>query len=80
MTTTIPIGMKVLLGLGTILIIIGVVYFFIGSSVAKESILSFDKGIAYFVFGIAILLIALTIFTVVELEDIKEQLVRIKKQ
>jgi hypothetical protein len=80
MPTNIPVGMKILLGLGTILIIIGIVYFYIGTSVADEKILSFDKGIAYFVFGIAVLIIALTIFTVVELEGIKDQLERIKKK
>jgi len=80
MPTNIPVGMKILLGLGTILIVIGMVYFFIGTSVAKEPILSFDKGIAYFVFGIAVLLISLMIFTVVELEGINEQLERIKKK
>jgi sulfite exporter TauE/SafE len=80
MPANIPVGMKILLGLGTILIIIGIVYFYVGTSVAKESILSFDKGIAYFVFGIAVLLLALTIFIVVEMEDIKEQLERIKKK
>lgn len=80
MPANIPIGMKILLGLGTILIIIGIVYFYVGTSVAREPILSFDKGIAYFVFGIAVLLLALTIFIVVEMEDIKEQLERIKKK
>jgi uncharacterized membrane protein len=79
MPTHIPAGMKILLLLGTLLIIIGIGYFYIGTSVADEHILSFDKGIAYFVFGIAVLILALTIFTVVELEGIKEQLERIKK-
>ena len=80
MAANIPVAMKILLGLGTILIIIGVGYFYIGTSVAKESILSFDKGIGFFVFGIAVLLLSLTIFLVVELENIKDQLERIKKK
>jgi hypothetical protein len=78
MPSNIPAGMKILVLLGTVLVIIGIGYFYIGTSVAEEKILSFEKGIAYFVFGIAVLIIALTIFTVVELESIKEQLERIK--
>ena len=80
MATQFPVGMKIFLGLGTILIIIGMGYFYIGTSVAKESILSFDKGIGFFVFGIAVLLLALTIYVVVQLEDVKEQLERMKKK
>ena len=72
--------MKILLGLGTILILIGTGYFYLGTSVAKEPVLSFEKGIGFFVFGIAVLILSLTIFLVVELENIKEELERIKKK
>jgi len=80
MSANIPVGMKILLGLGTILIVIGIGYFYLGTSVAKESVLSFEKGIGFFVFGIAVLILSLTIFLVVELENIKEELERIKKK
>lgn len=80
MAESLPTGLKILLGVGTVFLIIGVVYFVIGVFIAKESILSFDKGIAYFVIGIAVLVYTLLIITVVDLEEMKEQLDRIKKK
>jgi len=80
MPTGLPAGLKILLGLGTLFMLIGIGYFFISTFLAKESILSFDKGIAYFVIGIAVVIFALTIFTVVEMEDLREQLDRIRKR
>jgi len=80
MPTGIPSGIKVLLGISTILMIIGIVYFCIGAFIAKESVLSFDKGIAFFVIGIAVVTYTLMIITVVDMEEIKEQLDRIKKK
>jgi len=77
---SLPIGIKIFLGIGTLLMLLGVVYFFIGTVLANESILSFDKGIAYFVTGIAFLVAALLITTIVELGDVKEQLDRLKKK
>jgi hypothetical protein len=75
-----PTGIKVLLGIGTIPIIIGIVYFYIGTFIAKESILSFDKGIAYFVIGIVFIVYTLTIFTVVNIGEMNARLDRMMKK
>lgn len=74
MPATLPVGMKILLGLGTIFMIIGIVYFYIGYFIAKEEILSFDKGIAFFLIGIVVLICTLMIITIVDMEEIKVQL------
>jgi hypothetical protein len=80
MPKSLAIGMKILLGLGTIFMIIGIVYFYIGYFIAKESILSFDKGIAFFVIGIAVLICILMMITVVDMEEIKTQLDQIMRE
>jgi sulfite exporter TauE/SafE len=80
MPANVPIGLKILLGLGTILMIIGIIYFYIGYSVAKEAILSFDKGIAFFIIGIAVLICTLMIIVIVDIEEIKGHVKEVKEE